>query len=131
MVPLRCRVVLFQAGIVLAASLPGPPARAQIGTFEPTRAAYEKVEGWAKLPAGMEWGQVISVDMAPDGHIWALHRAEPPILQFGADGHVIKSFGSGLFVRPHGFHIDRDGFIWATDQLGRDGQLRRRCRVAR
>ena len=83
---------------------------------------YEKVDGWAKLPAGMEWGQVISVDMAPDGHIWALHRAEPPILKFDADGNVIKSFGEGLFVRPHGFHIDRDGFIWATDQLGRDGQ---------
>ena len=24
--------------------------------------SYELVEGWAKLPAGMEWGQVISVD---------------------------------------------------------------------
>ena len=84
--------------------------------------AYEKVDGWAKLPAGMEWGQVISVDMAPDGHIWAFHRAEPPILQFDAAGNVIKSFGEGLFVRPHGFHIDRDGFIWATDQQGRDSK---------
>ena len=83
---------------------------------------YEKVEGWAKLPSGMEWGQVISVDMAPDGHIWALHRAEPPILKFDADGNVVKSFGKGLFVRPHGLHIDHDGFIWATDQLGRDGK---------
>ena len=84
--------------------------------------AYEKVEGWAKLPAGMEWGQVISVDMAPDGSIWAFHRAEPPILKFDAGGNVIKSFGEGLFVRPHGFHIDRDGFLWATDQQGRDGK---------
>ena len=83
---------------------------------------YEKVEGWAKLPAGIEWGQVISVDLAPDGHIWALHRAEPPILKFDADGNLVKSFGDGLFVRPHGFHIDRDGFVWASDQLGRDGQ---------
>ena len=82
--------------------------------------AYEKVDGWARLPAGLEWGQVISVDMAPDGHIWALHRAEPPILKFDGAGNVIESFGTGLFVRPHGFHIDRDGFIWATDQLGDD-----------
>ena len=83
---------------------------------------YGRVEGWAKLPAGKDWGQVISVDQAPDGHIWALHREEPPILKFDADGNVIKSFGEGLFVRPHGFHIDTDGFIWATDQLGRDGK---------
>ena len=107
------RLVRVVAAVALF-SLAGASARAADG--------YEKVEGWAKLPAGMEWGQVISVDMAPDGHIWALHRAEPPILKFDADGNVVKSFGQGLFVRPHGFHIDRDGFVWATDQLGRDGQ---------
>ena len=82
---------------------------------------YEKVEGWAKLPAEMEWGQVISVDMAPDGSMWALHRAEPPILKFDAEGNVIKTFGDGLFVRPHGFHVDSEGFIWASDQLDGDG----------
>ena len=107
------RLVRMVAAVALV-SLAAAPGRAAD--------AYEKVEGWAKLPAGIEWGQVISVDMAPDGHIWALHRAEPPILKFDADGNVIKSFGEGLFVRPHGFHIDREGFIWATDQLGRDGK---------
>ena len=85
--------------------------------------SYELVEGWAKLPAGMEWGQVISVDPDPDGrHIWAFHRAEPPILKFDPNGNLVKSFGEGLFVRPHGFTFDDDGFIWATDQLGRDGK---------
>ena len=90
-----------------------------------TRAAgsYELVEGWAKLPAGMEWGEVISVNPDPDGEsIWALHRAEPPILKFDANGNLVKSFGEGLFVRPHGFTIDQDGFIWVSDQLGRDGK---------
>ena len=85
--------------------------------------SYELVEGWAKLPAGMEWGQVISVDPDPDGrHIWAFHRAEPPILKFDPNGNLVKSFGEGLFVRPHGFTIDDEGFIWATDQLGQEGK---------
>ena len=83
---------------------------------------YLRLEGWAKLPAGQVWGQVISVDQAPDGSIWAFHREEPPILKFDAEGNVVKSFGEGLFARPHGFHIDTNGFIWATDQLGRDGK---------
>ena len=41
---------------------------------------YRPVENWAQLPAGIEWGQVISV--VPDGHgnIWVLHRKDPTIL---------------------------------------------------
>ena len=113
----RRRRVVGLVSLVAVVALVSP-----VALTAQTADGYEKVEGWAKLPAGVEWGQVISVDMAPDGYIWALHRAEPPILKFDAEGNVIKSFGEGLFVRPHGFHIDRDGFIWATDQLGRDGQ---------
>ena len=43
---------------------------------------YTHVEGWAKLPSHIEWGNVISVEPDPDGeHVWAFHRAEPPILK--------------------------------------------------
>ena len=27
-----------------------------------------------------------------------------------------------MFVRPHGFHVSHDGYLWATDQGGRDGK---------
>src|SRR5262249_54207117 len=27
----------------------------------------------------------------------------------------IKSFGAGMFVWPHGIHVDRDGNVWVTD----------------
>ena len=109
------RVKRLVAGTVVAMVMTAVGASAQSG--------YELVAGWAKLPAGMEWGQVISVDVDPDGrHIWAFHRAEPPILRFDATGALVQSFGEGLFVRPHGFHIDPDGNIWATDQLGQDGK---------
>ena len=40
---------------------------------------YRLEEGWPQLPAGMEWGGVISVDMDADGNIVVLRRAEPPI----------------------------------------------------
>ena len=84
---------------------------------------YNHVEGWAKLPPHIEWGNVISVDPDPDGeHVWALHRAEPPVLKFDPDGNLVKSFGDGMFVRPHGFHVSHDGYLWATDQSGRDGK---------
>ena len=76
---------------------------------------------WAHLPAGIEWGQVISVD--PDGHgnIWVFHRKDPAILEFDSSGKLIKSFGTG-FVQAHGMAIDREGNIWVTDSDGKDGK---------
>ena len=109
-------------GLTLALAVVVGIAIAGLGT-QAQGSSYTLVEGWAKLPAGMEWDQVVSVDPDPDGrHIWAFHRAEPPVLKFDPDGNLVKSFGEGLFARPHGFHIDQDGFIWATDQLGLDGK---------
>jgi sugar lactone lactonase YvrE len=76
---------------------------------------------WAQLPAGIQWGQVISVD--PDGHgnMWVFHRKDPAILEFDAFGKLIKSFGTG-FVQAHGMAIDREGNIWVTDSDGKDGK---------
>src|ERR1700685_1786478 len=82
---------------------------------------YHQVENWAQLPAGIEWGQVISVD--PDGHgnIWVFHRKDPAILEFDSSGKLVTSFGSG-FVQAHGMAIDRGGNIWVTDAAAKDGK---------
>ncbi len=116
---LKVRTVFVFATIVLVAvmlgmSVEAPSAQAQ---------SYRQVEGWAKLPAGVEWGQVISVDPDPTGRfIYAFHRSEPPILKFDMAGNVVESFGDGMFAWPHGFTIDDEGFIWASDGQGRDGR---------
>ena len=83
---------------------------------------YRAVENWAQLPPGVQWGQVISVAPDAQGHIWVFHRSDPPILEFDASGKNLKSFGSGMFVQPHGLTIDRQGNIWVTDQQGKDGK---------
>ncbi len=96
---------------------------------------YRLVEGWPTLPQNMNgghWGEVIRVHVDPKGNVWVFHRcfnvvpagsatcvgrgaANPPILEFDAAGKLLKSFGSGLFAYPHGFTMDADGNIWATD----------------
>jgi DNA-binding beta-propeller fold protein YncE len=83
---------------------------------------YRPVENWAKLPAGMEWGQVISVQPDAHGRIWVFHRKDPPILEFDASGKLLNSFGAGMFVQPHGLTVDHDGNIWVTDQSAKDGK---------
>ena len=79
---------------------------------------YRLEEGWPQLPAGMEWGGVILVDMDADGNIVVLRRAEPPILKFDPSGKLLAGMSEGLVVRSHGFDIDHEGFLWVTDQRG-------------
>jgi sugar lactone lactonase YvrE len=83
---------------------------------------FHPVENWATLPAGIQWGQVISVEPDAHGNIWAFHRSEPGILEFNSSGKFLKSFGAGMFVQAHGFTIDRDGNIWVTDSAAKDGK---------
>jgi DNA-binding beta-propeller fold protein YncE len=68
---------------------------------------------------------VIGVEVDPDGEsIWTLDRCGSssctgstvdPIQKFDRFGKLIRSFGAGLFSWPHGFFVDRDGNVWATD----------------
>ena len=96
---------------------------------------YRLVEGWPTLPKAMNggrWGEVIRVHVARNGNIWVFHRcfnivppgnatcinrgeANPPILEFDPSGVLLKSFGAGLFAYPHGFTVDDDGNLWASD----------------
>ena len=47
---------------------------------------------------------------------------EPPILKYDAKGTLLKTWGEGMFVFPHGATVDRDGNLWVTDARGADGK---------
>ncbi len=94
---------------------------------------YRLVNDWPTLPrhmGGGRWGELIRAGLDPTGNIWIFHRcfntvppgaatcvgrSDPPILQFDPDGQLLSSFGEGMFAFPHGFTIDADGNLWATD----------------
>ena len=98
-------------------------------TVTPTNSApnpYQTIEGWAKMPEGRTWGSTSAVDIDRDGKsIWVAERcgantcANSPnvdtILKFDETGKLVKSFGAGMLVFPHGIHVDKDGNIWVTD----------------
>ena len=83
---------------------------------------FREDANWAKLPAGVKWGGVISVDPASNGDMWVFHRSDPPILRFDPSGKVVRSFGQGMIVQAHGMTIDRDGNVWVTDAQIKDGK---------
>ena len=95
--------------------------------------ATEVVTDWVDLPDGREWGSTAGVDIDPiDGHIWAYDRCGgvglaggcdenlvDPVFKFHREtGEILASFGAGLFVLPHGIHVDADGNVWITDSMG-------------
>jgi DNA-binding beta-propeller fold protein YncE len=101
---------------------------------------YHVVNDWAKLPNGRHWGMAIGVDIDRDGtSVWVFDRCGgktcegsnvAPIQKFDAGGKLVKSFGSGMFLWPHGLFAAPDGSIWVTDgqkqtvmHLSADGQL--------
>jgi sugar lactone lactonase YvrE len=94
---------------------------------------YQTIEGWAKLPTGRTWGATSAVEIAADGRsIWVAERCAvnscldsrlDPILLFDAQGALVRSFGAGLMIFPHGIFVDREGNVWVTD--GQDNQPRR------
>jgi len=88
---------------------------------------YRTIENWAKMPEGRTWGSTSAVDIDPDGKsIWVAERCGantcggsnlPAVLKFDSSGNLITSFGAGMFVFPHGIHVDRNGNVWVTDGL--------------
>ena len=93
---------------------------------------YRTIDGWAVLPTGRMWGSTGGVDMDRDGqHIWVAERCGgnscagldlDPVLKFDENGNLVKSFGGGLMIQPHGLHVDPDGNVWVTDAQGPDGE---------
>jgi len=92
---------------------------------------YRTVSDWAKLPEGRMWGSTAGVDVDSHDHIWVAERCGAnscagsnlaPILEFDTSGKLLKSFGAGMFVFPHGIYADKDGNVWVTDGQGKDGK---------
>jgi DNA-binding beta-propeller fold protein YncE len=93
---------------------------------------YHVIRDWAKLSSeARPWGGSNGVAIDRDGtSVWAVDRCSPgtvpgclgskanPVHYFDESGKEIRSFGSGMFVWPHGIHVDREGNVWVADARG-------------
>ena len=117
----------FKLTLITAAALAAVAAFAVAADSRPNSEPnpYRTVENWAKLPKGVHFGQVIQVYPDNDGRsMWVFHRGNPPIMKFDENGnlYLLKSFGDGMFNQSHGFCIDKDGNVWASDAAARNGK---------
>lgn len=86
---------------------------------------------FGQLPDGRPWGGVIAVTPDRDGKsIWAFERCGgnclnselPAVLEFDPSGKLVKSFGTGMFVFPHGIAVDADDNVYVADANGKNGK---------
>jgi len=93
---------------------------------------YRTTRDWGELPASMKaWPAVTAIEPAPDGSLYVVERcfnnscagrSEPPILKYTPQGTLIKAWGEGMFVFPHGAAVDGDGNLWVTDARAQNGK---------
>jgi sugar lactone lactonase YvrE len=114
---------------VHAAEPSGTPQNREVKPVNSGANPYRVIRDWAKITSEMRpWGGSNGVAIDKDGKsVWATDRCSPgtvpgclgtranPVHHFDESGKEIRSFGGGMFVWPHGIHVDKDGNVWVTD----------------
>jgi streptogramin lyase len=122
--PASARIPLFFAATMFASAL---SAQAPVAPTNDAPNPYKTVTNFFQLPEGRTWGSISTVEPDIDGRsIWIVDRCGanscvgsklPVVMKFDASGKLVRMFGEGLFVFPHGIHIDQQGNVWVVDGL--------------
>ena len=94
---------------------------------------YTMHEDLVKMPDGRNMGSGNAIDVDSKGNIWVFERCGgnqgaclesdvDPILKFSPEGEILTSFGSGMFVWPHGIIVDDEDNLWVIDAGVVDGE---------
>ena len=137
-----CILVPVAACVIAAAGIGREPSAA--AAAQERRSGREaprfKVEpGWPAIPNNWQFGQVASVSVDAQDHVWVLQRpgtltpaekerAAPPVLEFDADGRFIQGWGGPGqgYEWPsteHGIYVDPSGHVWIGGNGEGDHQI--------
>jgi DNA-binding beta-propeller fold protein YncE len=128
-IPLIVVCVAVQGSRVQGQQRGGTPQTDKVQPVNNGTNPYRVIRDWAQLNLeARPWGGSNGVAIDRDGKsVWATDRCSAgtvpgclgtkanPVHHFDESGKEIRSFGGGMFVWPHGIHVDRDGNVWVTD----------------
>ena len=111
LLPLRAQVLGQETLAAQAAEFRSLMRGAQRLPLQPSELPINpKSASWA-----MEMVSSVAVDSS--GSIYILQRGSKadPIVVTDPQGHILRSWGKGLFKIPHSIRIDPNGDIWTVD----------------
>jgi DNA-binding beta-propeller fold protein YncE len=128
------------AALVVVVAMVFPQGAAQTGTTGARGVPKFRVDpNWPKIPNNWQLGQVASVSVDGQDHIWILQRpstlepaekprAAPPVLEFDAAGTFVQAWGGpgAGYDWPnseHGIYVDPKGFVWVGGNGDKDHQI--------
>jgi sugar lactone lactonase YvrE len=76
---------------------------------------YVPVPASLTLPADVTLGAPSAVAFTREGHLLIFNRGPHPLLEVDQTVRFVRSFGEGMYGRPHGMRLDSQGNIWTTD----------------
>ena len=131
--------------VIVALGLIGAAGTSGFFLSSSASTSYEVIHGWPILTDDYILGQVSGVGVDSHNRVFVLHRADvpwidklndhpiqsPTIMCFDAGtGKLLSSWGTNIFLNPHGLAVDRDDNIWVTDcgrqqvlKFANDGKL--------
>jgi peptidylamidoglycolate lyase len=121
------RAAFAVAGLALIMTLLASGSREAFAAAPITR--YAEVTDWPNLPPNVQLGEVAGVSVDSNGHVFVFHRpgrgfdikaktklTEPTVLEIDAQtGKLISSWGSNMFLVPHGITLDGQNNVFLTD----------------
>src|SRR5687767_8054178 len=94
---------------------------------------------WPKIPNNWVFGEVASVSIDAQDHVWVLQRprslaaaekprAAPPLIEFDAVGNFVQAWGGAGqgYQWPeteHGVYVDAKGYVWIGGNGAKDHQI--------
>ncbi len=101
--------------------------------------AFRVDPSWPTIPNNWQFGQVASVSVDAQDHVWVLQRpgtlgadekarAAPPVIEFTPGGRVVRAWGGPGpgYEWPnseHGIYVDHRGFVWVGGNGTNDHQI--------
>jgi DNA-binding beta-propeller fold protein YncE len=131
------------AAVVMSTSRFGIEAKSRVAQARPSAALdvpkFRVDPAWPKIPNNWQLGQVASVSVDAQDHVWVLQRpgtlspeekprAAPPLLEFDAAGNFVQAWGGPGqgYEWPnseHGVYVDPKGFVWIGGNGEKDNQI--------
>jgi sugar lactone lactonase YvrE len=76
---------------------------------------FELIPNWEQIPDGFSHGDVAGVATDSSDRVYVFNRSEHPVMVYERNGTFVRSWGEGVFTRPHGITIHDDVVYCADD----------------